>query len=457
MLGPFRVFPGRLSVSRAFGNAEAKITEFGGIPNVIIAVPQITSFQISSETDFIILGCDGVYDKLTNEEIMKSVWLTTKAEYRAKNIHSQCSYGIDIVLKTSLLRRTFDNVTCIMIAFENLEKLFIDKEVNILNTNPKEEEIIYSMPDFNNETVTIQDLILFTSPNNNHNKDKVKSSPNKVSSIRNSLSKKKIPKFDQEIEVYLKNHNQKKYELKNDCDKNNLNTITNNSTNQINLTNNYITTNQESKIRANSLKKMLLKNHSLKINLKKNKKPIPTTTNEDRNVNFTNRKFVSNEEKMTHHKIKSLHLNSKPNLDFLLTDINNPVNINNNQINNANKILRLKKPPVFKNDGQSISSFLHSKKVRQSILEKLFLKDNYPKEIILTKKANTTAAIINTENAGIAANYTKCSKPNLEEERLGNRRRKHSDDICRDDDNHHHVLQTSPILTLERSKMFVKK
>lgn len=36
-----RVFPGRLSVSRTFGDIEAKVREYGGIPNVISAEPEI--------------------------------------------------------------------------------------------------------------------------------------------------------------------------------------------------------------------------------------------------------------------------------------------------------------------------------------------------------------------------------------------------------------------------------
>lgn len=40
-MGPHRVFPGRLSVSRTFGDVEAKLWIFGGIPGVISAEPDI--------------------------------------------------------------------------------------------------------------------------------------------------------------------------------------------------------------------------------------------------------------------------------------------------------------------------------------------------------------------------------------------------------------------------------
>lgn len=39
--GPHRVIPGRLSVSRALGDAHAKLKQLGGNPNVVIAKPDI--------------------------------------------------------------------------------------------------------------------------------------------------------------------------------------------------------------------------------------------------------------------------------------------------------------------------------------------------------------------------------------------------------------------------------
>ena len=68
IIGPIRVFPGRLSVSRTFGDTEAKIAAKGGNPNVVICTPEIRSFKIDKSHDFIILGCDGIFDKLTDRE-----------------------------------------------------------------------------------------------------------------------------------------------------------------------------------------------------------------------------------------------------------------------------------------------------------------------------------------------------------------------------------------------------
>ena len=41
VFGPKRIFPGRLAVSRAFGDIEAKLKRFGGVEGVLIAEPEI--------------------------------------------------------------------------------------------------------------------------------------------------------------------------------------------------------------------------------------------------------------------------------------------------------------------------------------------------------------------------------------------------------------------------------
>ena len=74
IIGPVRVFPGRLSVCRTFGDFEAKDVAKGGNPNVVIAKPEIKSFKMEDNHDFVILGCDGIFDKLTNQDCVTCVW-----------------------------------------------------------------------------------------------------------------------------------------------------------------------------------------------------------------------------------------------------------------------------------------------------------------------------------------------------------------------------------------------
>lgn len=59
--GPSRVFPGRLSVCRSFGDVEPKLEQFGGNPNVIIAEPEVNIIKLSDAHDFIVLGCKSIF------------------------------------------------------------------------------------------------------------------------------------------------------------------------------------------------------------------------------------------------------------------------------------------------------------------------------------------------------------------------------------------------------------
>jgi protein phosphatase PTC2/3 len=74
ILGPHRVFPGRLSVSRSFGDIEAKLPRYGGHRQIIVADPEIRVFSVEDSMDYVLLACDGIFDKLTNKEVIQTVW-----------------------------------------------------------------------------------------------------------------------------------------------------------------------------------------------------------------------------------------------------------------------------------------------------------------------------------------------------------------------------------------------
>jgi protein phosphatase PTC2/3 len=74
-VGPYRVAPGRLSVSRTFGDIEAKHPDLGGMAGVVVCDPDINYLRNGGkEIDFIIIGSDGIFDKLSNEFIGEIVW-----------------------------------------------------------------------------------------------------------------------------------------------------------------------------------------------------------------------------------------------------------------------------------------------------------------------------------------------------------------------------------------------
>ena len=125
---PWRVFPGRLSVSRTFGDIEAKSEKFGGNKNVVVALPDIYEFELGVDFNLIVLGCDGIFDVLSNEEILQCVKIVLKEKNIKKindgNISDLCGDFAEMIIKSSLAKDSFDNVSCFVIAI-NIQD-FID-------------------------------------------------------------------------------------------------------------------------------------------------------------------------------------------------------------------------------------------------------------------------------------------------------------------------------------------
>ncbi|OMJ78725.1 hypothetical protein SteCoe_21402 [Stentor coeruleus] len=119
VMGPFRILPGRLSVSRSIGDFEAKVIEYGGNPEVLIPTPEIRAFKIHSEYDFILMASDGIFDKLTNREAVQCV-ITAINQKIVTDVHRMCAVGVEGVMVSALTRRTMDNITVVIIALEGL-------------------------------------------------------------------------------------------------------------------------------------------------------------------------------------------------------------------------------------------------------------------------------------------------------------------------------------------------
>jgi len=84
---------------------------------VIIADPEIWKFKIQKEMDFVLLACDGIFDKCTSAEVIQCVWEGVLEDW-ASNVHEQCGRAVDKILKTSVAKKTMDNITVVFVAFE---------------------------------------------------------------------------------------------------------------------------------------------------------------------------------------------------------------------------------------------------------------------------------------------------------------------------------------------------
>ena len=123
---PWRVLPGRLSVSRTFGDVEAKNENLGGMKNVVVALPDITEMELDDDFNFMVLGCDGIFDVLSNEEILECVKIVLKEkeikDLNEVNISELCGFIADMIIKSSLAKDSYDNVSVIVIAI-NMKEL----------------------------------------------------------------------------------------------------------------------------------------------------------------------------------------------------------------------------------------------------------------------------------------------------------------------------------------------
>jgi protein phosphatase 2C family protein 2/3 len=79
------------------------------------------------------MGCDGIFDKLTNREAIDLIWTDidksisaieddNKSQDATLDPHQTCSKGVDLVLSESVKKKTLDNITVVMISFNNFQK-----------------------------------------------------------------------------------------------------------------------------------------------------------------------------------------------------------------------------------------------------------------------------------------------------------------------------------------------
>ena len=121
--GPLRVFPGRLTTTRSFGDFEAKLPHHGGVEGVVICDPELSS-QNSKSLDFIVMGSDGLFESITNEEIVNYIHKKVKNIRKKGNTLNQAlsnTINKDLV-NYAIQKGSSDNISSILIFFEKYLK-----------------------------------------------------------------------------------------------------------------------------------------------------------------------------------------------------------------------------------------------------------------------------------------------------------------------------------------------
>jgi len=93
---------------------------------VVVCDPDVTYLKNGGQDlDFIVLGSDGIFDKLSNEMIGEIVWGVIKENQFniSMSIHQICGKAADEILREAAKLKTMDNISIVIIAFKKLHDL----------------------------------------------------------------------------------------------------------------------------------------------------------------------------------------------------------------------------------------------------------------------------------------------------------------------------------------------
>ncbi|KAJ7973115.1 Protein phosphatase 2C-like protein [Quillaja saponaria] len=103
---------GVLSVSRALGDWDIKLPKGSATP--LIAEPEFRQIVLTEDDEFLIIGCDGIWDVMSSQHAVSLV----RRGLRRHDDPEQCAR--DLVME-ALRLNTFDNLTVIVVCFSSLD------------------------------------------------------------------------------------------------------------------------------------------------------------------------------------------------------------------------------------------------------------------------------------------------------------------------------------------------
>ena len=117
-------------MSRSFGDQLSKIwtnqvspenIQETQIHDVVTSEPEIFEHEYKENMDFVFIASDGIYDVLSNKQIIEIIWGTFEY-HRGKGLTADqiLEDAVQNVLKKALLKDTDDNITAILVCFRNM-------------------------------------------------------------------------------------------------------------------------------------------------------------------------------------------------------------------------------------------------------------------------------------------------------------------------------------------------
>lgn len=131
---------GSLAVSRALGDYDYKnVTGLLPTEQLVSAEPDLTIIDRTDEDEFLILACDGVWDVMSNEEVVSYI-------HSRLVVHQNLQEVCEELLETCLAKGSRDNMSVILITFPAAPQVIndaVEKEAKLDQTiKTKVEEIV---------------------------------------------------------------------------------------------------------------------------------------------------------------------------------------------------------------------------------------------------------------------------------------------------------------------------
>lgn len=112
----------------------AKMEKYGGNPKCIVAEPEIFSVPTSSDLDYILIGSDGIFDRISTEETCAIVMNEARAQTENikrsqpvvqgsfEHVASMCGETVDKVMTAAMDKESMDNLSVVVISFANFTR-----------------------------------------------------------------------------------------------------------------------------------------------------------------------------------------------------------------------------------------------------------------------------------------------------------------------------------------------
>lgn len=86
----------------------AKLKSYGGNSKVVVAQPDCYNYKLKEDIhDFILIGSDGIFDRISTEEVVQTVWNMNNRVNPQKKLtcpNDLYSEGVDRVLRTAMTK-----------------------------------------------------------------------------------------------------------------------------------------------------------------------------------------------------------------------------------------------------------------------------------------------------------------------------------------------------------------